>query len=54
MFIQPLLWLVIFGAGFGLRFAIPGLKLPASDFSRHHCSNIAFYFNVHGDKRDLG
>ena len=26
MFIQPLLWLVIFGAGFGLRFAIPGLS----------------------------
>jgi ABC-2 type transport system permease protein len=25
MFIQPLLWLVIFGAGFGVRFAIPGL-----------------------------
>ncbi len=25
MFIQPLLWLVIFGAGFGLRFTIPGL-----------------------------
>ncbi|HEX7482756.1 MAG TPA: ABC transporter permease [Candidatus Bathyarchaeia archaeon] len=26
MFIQPLLWLVIFGAGFGVRFAIPGLS----------------------------
>jgi ABC-2 type transport system permease protein len=26
MFIQPLLWLVIFGAGFGLRFTIPGLS----------------------------
>jgi ABC-2 type transport system permease protein len=26
MFVQPLLWLVIFGAGFGLRFAIPGLS----------------------------
>jgi ABC-2 type transport system permease protein len=26
MFIQPLLWLVIFGAGFGLRFEIPGLS----------------------------
>jgi ABC-2 type transport system permease protein len=25
-FVQPLLWLVIFGAGFGLRFAIPGLS----------------------------
>ena len=25
MFIQPLLWLVIFGAGFGLHFALPGL-----------------------------
>src|SRR3990172_3056588 len=23
-FVQPLLWLVIFGAGFGMRFAIPG------------------------------
>ena len=26
MFVQPLLWLVIFGAGFGVRFAIPGLS----------------------------
>ena len=26
MFIQPLLWLVIFGAGFGTRFTIPGLS----------------------------
>jgi ABC-2 type transport system permease protein len=26
MFIQPLLWLIIFGAGFGLRFTIPGLS----------------------------
>ena len=26
MFIQPLLWLIIFGAGFGVRFAIPGLS----------------------------
>ncbi len=26
MFIQPLLWLVIFGAGFGVRFAIPGFS----------------------------
>jgi ABC-2 type transport system permease protein len=25
-FVQPLLWLVIFGAGFGLRFTIPGLS----------------------------
>jgi ABC-2 type transport system permease protein len=25
-FVQPILWLVIFGAGFGLRFAIPGLS----------------------------
>lgn len=25
MFIQPLLWLVIFGAGFGIHFSIPGL-----------------------------
>jgi ABC-2 type transport system permease protein len=26
MFIQPLLWLVIFGAGFGLHFSLPGLS----------------------------
>ncbi len=26
MFVQPLLWLLIFGAGFGLRFTIPGLS----------------------------
>ena len=26
MFIQPILWLVIFGAGFGVRFSIPGLS----------------------------
>jgi len=26
MFIQPLLWLVIFGAGFGIRFSIPNLS----------------------------
>jgi ABC-2 type transport system permease protein len=26
MFIQPLLWLAIFGAGFGLRFTLPGLS----------------------------
>ena len=25
-FVQPLLWLVIFGAGFGIRFSIPGLS----------------------------
>lgn len=28
MFIQPLLWLVIFGAGFGLHFSLPGLSYP--------------------------
>jgi len=32
MFIQPLLWLVIFGAGFGLRFAIPGLSYQTMIF----------------------
>ena len=32
MFIQPLLWLVIFGAGFGLRFAIPGLSYEQAIF----------------------
>jgi ABC-2 type transport system permease protein len=25
-FVQPVLWLIIFGAGFGLRFSIPGLS----------------------------
>src|SRR4030042_3160056 len=25
-FVQPLLWLIIFGAGFGTRFLIPGLN----------------------------
>ncbi len=25
-FVQPLLWLVIFGAGFGIRFTLPGLN----------------------------
>jgi ABC-2 type transport system permease protein len=25
-FVQPLLWLIIFGAGFGLRFTLPGLS----------------------------
>ena len=32
MFVQPLLWLVIFGAGFGVRFAIPGLSYQAVIF----------------------
>ena len=53
-FIQPLLWLVIFAAGFGVQVCYSWLNLSTSHFSRHNWSNIAFHSDVHGHKRYLG
>ena len=54
-FVQPLLWLIIFGAAFAARIALPpGFKLSAGSLSRHNRSDTAFHSYVHGHKRYLG
>ena len=53
-FVQPLLWLVIFGAGFGIRFALPGGSYQTIYFPRHSWSDAAVHGHVHGHIGHLG
>ena len=53
-FVQPLLWLVVFAAGFGARLTNPGHRLSTVPFPRHHRANATVHSHVHGHQRDLG
>ena len=54
-FIQPLLWLIIFGSGMRLAFNwLDGNQLPGVHLPRNRRPNAALHVDVHGHIRNLG